>query len=92
MNLNILKKAKIIVFPIAKNSNYIKIDKIKNCNFLPITGEVYSKYEKNKHHYTTKYHRRYVLPLLNKLFSFGLKFDDFKKISNIITKNGKKSI
>jgi hypothetical protein len=38
----------------------------------------------NYHHYTTDYHRKYVLPLLNDIYKFGYNENDFVIKKNII--------
>ena len=89
-NKDILNKAKFIQFPY-NNSMYIKRYDNLNINIhkLPYFKDkeyLYKKMDKNGHHYTTEYHRNYVLPLLNELFNFQYNINDFKLIETITDK------
>ena len=82
----ILNKAIYIQFPYNNESykDYSSYNKI--INLLPIIKNkndiLYNNIKDDAHHYTTKYHRHYVLPLLNNLFNFNFDLNDFniKKI------------
>ena len=62
------------------NINIHKLPFFKDKDYL------YSKMKKHEHHYTTEYHRNYVLPLLNDLFNFQYNIDDFNLIKTITNK------
>ena len=51
---------------------------------LPPTGGVYKGWKGNEHHYTTEYHRQYVLPTLESMFHFGYKESDFTVRKNVL--------
>ena len=52
---------------------------------LPPTGGVYKGWKGNEHHYTTEYHRQYVLPAIESMFHFGYKESDFTVRKNVIS-------
>ena len=51
---------------------------------LPAIDMQFKSYALNGHHYSSKYHIDYVLPLLNDIFSFGFNINDFVIKQNII--------
>lgn len=69
-----LEYAKYIQFPLS-DGTYIDYG-VEGIVMLP-SGERYTGWEKNEHHYTTAYHRQFVLPTLEELFHFGYDPDDF---------------
>lgn len=78
----ILNNAKYIQFPYI-NKTYKEYD-VPNIYKLPCITEydpLYSCSSTDKHHYTTKYHREYVLPTMEKLLNFGYSESDFYLIS-----------
>ena len=85
----ILNKAKYIQFP-RYNESYVEYNVNKHIDKLPIINDkevLYVKMLTNGHHYTTEYHRNYVLPLLSKIFNFKYNINDFNLIS-VITDDG----
>ena len=80
----VLKKAKIINFPRFQTYN----DKAnEGWRLLPVTDDFYEGLPNNSHHYTTEYHRKYVLPLLEEMFHFGYDENHFILSKNMICKN-----
>lgn len=54
----------------------ISLDKINRLP-LPQMGMMYDDWENNNNHFTTEYHRRYVIPLLSKLLHISFVKSDF---------------
>lgn len=75
----LLKRAKYIQF--ANKGKYLNI--VKDCHNLP-NGQKYIGDKNNSHHFTTKFHRMYVLPLLERMFNFGYTRDDFDIVENVV--------
>lgn len=84
--------SKIIQFPcfdkssqnffIRESDESIYFDKIF---YLPIIENMtYIGLKQNHHHFTTKYHREFVLPTLEDMFNFGFKKNDFLLKKNIV--------
>lgn len=82
MTINeILNNAKYIQFPLV-NEKY-KEYQVNDIHRLPCVetyDPLYSLSDTDKHHYTTKYHREYVLPLMENLLHFGYNENDFNII------------
>ena len=75
----ILNKAIYIQFP-ANYTNYTNYNiPGKEINKLPLPepGMMYDGYNLNSNHFTTKYHREFVIPLINKLLNLNFKENDF---------------
>ena len=75
----ILNKAIYIQFP-ANYTNYTNYNiPGKEINKLPLPepGMMYDGYNLNDNHFTTKYHREFVIPLINKLLNLNFKENDF---------------
>lgn len=78
----ILSIAKSIEFPQDGKRYHHKVDKP-----LPETDAMlYKGWSLNDHHFTTEYHRRFVLPTLEELFHFGYKEEDFKLVEKMYEK------
>lgn len=85
-NEDILNKAQYILFPYM-NKSYHSYDvsnhyiyKTPIIETEDLSEVIYINMPTNKHHYTYKYHIKYVLPLLNSLFNFGYNINDFNLI------------
>lgn len=81
----IIDKAIYIQFP--KNTigyNYTYTEKNIHKLPLPTEDEMYKGWKNNTNHFTTEYHRKYVLPLLSNLFTFNYNENDFILKENII--------
>ena len=73
----VLDKAKYIQFP-SNPYVYKNFPASIKTNKLPIGMEyMYFGWNKNENHFRTSYHKDFVLPMLNELFSFGLNMNDF---------------
>lgn len=83
----IIKKAKVIVFPSNENTYGVNDD---NYVLLSLNATRYVGFQSNEHHFTTEYHYKEVLPKIDSIFHFGFNIDDWNKVSNIINKNNKK--
>lgn len=72
----LIKKAIYIQYALSGEYKNYGIDGV---NKLPYYGisDVYSKWEKNEHHFTTEYHRKYSIPLLCKLLNLHYNEDEF---------------
>ncbi len=76
----IIEKAKYIQFPYINEEykdRYKSVATIK----VPLAegyNPLYSKAVHDTHHYTTKFHIKNVLPLLESIYGFGYRRDDFK--------------
>lgn len=89
--IDVLSKAKFVVFPFdtLSGDHETAVDMelgaaVKNrfpLNFAallpPDEGDTYRGWKSNEHHFTTAYHRSWVLPLLEKMFGFGYSPGDF---------------
>lgn len=89
--LDILKKARFVVFPMDtlrgdhETAVDIELGRLvrewfpENYAALlpPDEGDTYRGWEKNEHHFTTAYHRSWVLPFLDKVLGFGYDPGDF---------------
>lgn len=72
----IISKAIFIQFP--KNRLSYHEYNIDNVHKLPLPGDMmYYTWPLNNNHFTTEYHRKYVLPLLNELFNMNYNESDF---------------
>ncbi len=72
----LIRKAKYIQFPFF--GKYKEYD--VNCiHKLPYHGvcDVYGKWKVNEHHFTTEYHKKYVIPLLCELLELTFNPNDF---------------
>ena len=83
-NVEILNKAKYVLYPYL-NKSYNETYEIDSIIKLPIVKDngniLYSNMpDHNDHHFTTYYHYKYVLPLLDNLFHFGYNINDFKYV------------
>ena len=79
----ILAGAHYIQYPLDKTT-YISVnrdikDKILKLP-LPQDGEMYSGWWRNTNHFTTTYHRKYVLPLLIKLLNLTYRENDWELV------------
>ena len=75
----IINKAIIIQFPLTYTT-YFKYNNIKKEIHklpLPKKGLMYDTWGFNNHHFTTEYARKYVIPLLVKLFNIDFDENDF---------------
>jgi len=89
-NDDILKQARFIAFPVLDNNTgefRYSTDQEHNWVQLPKEPLVYRGYDRNSHHYTVEYHKKYVIPELNKLLKFGFDINDFNVHKNILHKN-----
>lgn len=77
----ILNKAKYIQFPLVnKEYKEYPIECIHKLPCIIQYDPLYSLSSTDKHHYTIKYHREYVLPLMEKLLRFGYNENDFNVV------------
>ena len=81
----LINNAVYIQFPVnfTRYYNY----NVKDIHKLPLPekDEMYTLWALNSNHYTTAYHRKYVLPLLGSLLNFNYNENDFtllEKYSN----------
>jgi len=75
----ILKIAKFIQFPL-NYTTYFECGNVeKEVNKLPLPdkGMMYDTWSLNNNHFTPEYHRKYVIPLLVKLFDINFNENDF---------------
>ena len=79
----IINNAIHIEFPMKNNGKLTYLYNDDKVNKLPNIDMMFNTYPLNGHHYASPYHFKYVLPLLEKLFSFNFKLSDFKIIKNI---------
>ena len=84
----IVDKAKYVVFPNSQANGYKEgydaVTDGKEVIFLPVIDMRYAALVGNEHHFTTEYHRRYVMPALERLFQMGYREEDFYIRPNII--------
>ena len=78
----IVKMAKYVVFPNNQVNGYGKAEQSiaqgRDKVFLPVIDMRYAGMPGNDHHFTTEYHRKYVMPALEQLFRFGYREADFE--------------
>lgn len=76
---DILNKAIYICYPLDYDRyvNYNVEGKTIHRLPLPPKGMMYDRWPRNENHFINPYHRKYSLPLLEKLLKFGYKEDDF---------------
>ena len=73
----IINKAIYIQFP-KSSKEYKQYREAKDVHKLPLPGNMmYSTWKLNDNHFTTEYHRKYVLPLLNDLLHMKYNESDF---------------
>ncbi len=90
---SVLENAKFMAFPILNNNTgeFSYSSSAENAEqgwtLLPKVKMVYRGYDRNSHHYTTEYHRKYVLPSMEKMFGFGYKESDFTIKEHLLDKN-----
>lgn len=85
----IIANAKYIQFPYI-NEIYKELYKEVSPVLVPLADgydPLYSDSVNDKHHYTTKYHRNTVLPLLESMYGFGYDKNDFR-IEPLVCEDG----
>ena len=91
---SILQNAKFLAFPILNNATgeFRYNDSVAEAKYdwvcLPPEKMVYRGYDRNAHHFTTEYHRKFVLPTLENMLHFGYSESDFRIRENPLHKNG----
>ena len=89
---DILNRAIYMQFPLNNEKYFDYSDHIGQIIKFPIVKEkniMYTGLPQNEHHYTTYYHRKYVLPKINESLGFGYNETDFDLIKNMYVYNNK---
>ena len=78
----ILEHAELIEFPTKREGKLTYLE--SKAHKLPDIDMMFGNYRLNNHHYSSQYHFKYVLPLLNELFNINMNLSDFIMNENFV--------